>query len=211
MKDSPLTRGLWPVTLAVLAVALLALSACGEMKPSPGPSSSWTPGASPVPAITYPPQDGTNTNFFAGTEGWYFKPTVDIEVTALGWYDDAQDGLTQVHRVGIFDAGDEQLLVESKVQPDSPLDGGFRWVPLAPPLVLEAGHEYVMAGFAHAPFDLAVKNPEDASVAPELRYLRFRITPEHNKVWGFPDAEDYSTLLDTNFMFRPLSVASSTP
>ena len=211
MRYSRLNRSSCAATLTVLAVALLALAACGEMKPSPGPSSSWTPGASPIPAITYPPQAGTNKNFFAGTEGWYFKPTVDIEVTALGWYDDAQDGLTQVHRVGIFDASDEQLLVESKVQPDSPLDGAFRWVPLEPPLVLEAGHEYVMAGFAHAPFDLAVKNPEDASLAPELRYLRFRITAEHNKVWGFPDAKDVSTLLDTNLKFRPVSVASPTP
>ena len=197
--------------LLCLAVVAVLVAACGEMKPSPGPSSSWTPGASPVPAITYPPQDGTNTGFWPGTEGWYFKPTVDIEVTALGWYDDAQDGLTQVHRVGIFDAGDEQLLVESKVQPDSPLDGGFRWVPLAPPLVLEAGHEYVMAGFAHAPFDLAVKNPKDASVAPELGYLHCRTTPERDRHWGFPDKKDASTLLDTNFKFRPVSVASPTP
>ena len=81
VENSPLTRGLWPVTLAVLAVALLALAACG-MKPSPGPSTSWTPGASPVPAITYPPQAGTTAGFRAGTEGWYFEPTVDIEVTA---------------------------------------------------------------------------------------------------------------------------------
>jgi hypothetical protein len=211
MKGSPLTRGLWPVTLAALAVALLALAACGEMKLSPGPSSSWTPGASPVSAIAYPPQDGTNTAFWPGTEGWYFKPTVDIEVTALGWYDDAQDGLTQAHRVGIFDASDEQLLVESEVQPDSPLDGGFRWVPLAPPLVLEAGQEYVMAGFARGPFDLAVKNPKDATIAPELGYLRFRTTPERDPHWGFPDETDASTLLDTNFKFRPVSVASPTP
>ena len=211
MGNSPLTRAFWPVTPAVLVVGLLALAACGEMMPSPGPSGSWTPGASPVPAIAYPPQDGTNTGNWPGTEGWYFKPTVDIEVTALGWYDDAQDGLTQVHQVGIFDAGDEQILVESKVQPDGPLDGGFRWVPLAPPLVLRAGREYVMAGFGHAPFDLAVRNPKDATVAPELGYLRMRTTPERDSHWGFPDKKDASTTLDTNFKFRPLSVASPTP
>jgi len=197
--------------LLCLAVVAVLVAACGEMKPSPGPSTSWTPGASPVPAITYPPQDGTNTNFFAGTEGWYFKPTVDIEVTALGWYDDGQDGLTQAHPVGIFDASDEKLLVEAKVQPDSPLDGAFRWVSVEPPVALKAGHEYVMAGYAGPPFDLAVKNPKDASFAPELRYLRYRITTERNRVWGYPDAKDASTLLDTNFKFRPVSVASPTP
>ena len=205
-----LTRSLWAATL-VLVVAAVWLAACGEMKPSPGPSGSWTPGASPVPAIAYPPQDGTNAGNWPGTEGWYFKPTVDVEVTALGWYDDAQDGLTQAHRVGIFDASDEQLLVESEVQPDSPLDGGFRWVPLAPPLVLEAGREYVMAGFAHAPFDLSVRNPNDATIAPELRYLRMRTTPEHDSHWGFPDKKDASTTLNANFKFHALSVASPTP
>jgi hypothetical protein len=199
------------LSVVVVAGAALALAACGEMKPSSGPSGSWMPGASPIPAITYRPQASTNTGNWPGTEGWYFKPTVDIEVTALGWYDDAQDGLTQVHRVGIFDVSDEQLLVESKVQPDSPLDGGFRWVPLEPPLVLEAGREYVMAGFAHAPFDLSVRNPKGATVAPELRYLRMRTTPESNPHWGFPDRKDAATCLNTNFKFRPLSVASPTP
>ena len=197
--------------LVLPLVAVLTLAACGEMKPSPGPSTSWTPGASPVPAIAYPPQDGTNKNFWPGTEGWYFKPTVDIEVTALGWYDDGQDGLTQAHPVGIFDASDEKLLVESKVQPDSPLDGAFRWVSVEPPVVLKAEHEYVMAGYGGTALDLAVRNPKDATVAPELRYLRMRTTPERDPHWGFPDRKDASTVLDANFKFRPVSVASPSP
>jgi hypothetical protein len=211
MRRSPLRESFNAAALTVLAVALLALAACG-MKPSPGPSISWTPGASPVPAISYPPQAGTTGGFIAGTEGWYFEPTVDVEVTALGWWDDGQDGLTQAHPVGIFDASDEKLLVESKVQPDGPLDGGFRWVPLEPPVVLEAGREYVMAAFGKWPFDPEVLNPEDATIAPELSYLRYRERwAEKETGWGYPHRKVGNTLLSANFKFRPLSVASPTP
>ena len=128
MKRSYLTRPVWAATLAVVIAATLALAACGGMSfPVPSTTPTWPPGASPSPAITYPPHTATTTAMIPGTEGWFFEPTMDIEVTDLGWYDDGQDGLTQSHPVGIFDASDETILVESKVEPDSPLDGAFRW------------------------------------------------------------------------------------
>ena len=130
----------------------------------------------------------------------------------MGWWDDGQDGLTQAHPVGIFDASDEQLLVESKVQPDSPLDGGFRWVSLEPPVVLEAGREYVMATWGGPPFDPEVLTPQDASLAAELRYLRYRETEEYDRSeFGYPTRNVGSTLLSGNFKFRPVSATSSSP
>jgi hypothetical protein len=147
-----------------------------------------------------------------GTGGWYFEPTVDIEVTALGFCDDGQDGLTQAHPVGIFDASDEKLLVEAKVQPDSPLDAGFRWVSLEPPVVLKADREYVMAAYGTSPYDPEVLNPEDALLAPELRYLRYRERwQEQGTGWGYPERISSNTVLTANFKFRPVSVASPTP
>jgi len=44
---------------------------------------------------------GTSGNF-ANATGWYFTPTVNISVVALGYYDLGIPGLTDAHNVGIF-------------------------------------------------------------------------------------------------------------
>jgi hypothetical protein len=199
--------------LVPLALAmLLTLTACSGypfLLPPTAPPT-WPPGASPRPAVTYPAQSVTTKNSTTSSEGWFFRPVVDIELTALGYYDDGQDGLLHAHRSAIFDGATKRALVETTIRPQSQRDGLFRWEPVGP-VVLKAGHEYVMVSSRGEPFDPEVLNPENASLAPELLYLCCRETQENGPTWGCPDRRVENVLLSGNFKFKPLSVASATP
>jgi hypothetical protein len=163
------------VLLALLLAAALALPACGHDETAVGttpPASPSTAGASAdaftstapsddgtMMAVSYsePPYPPAGKAIAAGTVGWLFKPTVDIEVTALGCFDADQDGLAHKHRVGIFDAHTGQLVASVTVGRTSALEGAFRWEPLrgkavevdgqlshASSCILRAGHAYVV-------------------------------------------------------------------
>jgi len=199
---------LMPLALA----SLLMLAACGSY-PSllpPTAAPTWLPGASPRPAIAYPAQSATTRDFTNASAGWFFKPVVDIEVTALGYYDDGQDGLLHAHRSAIFDGATRRAVVETTIQPQSPLDGFFRWEPVGP-VVLKAGHEYVMVSSGEGPFDPEVLNPKNASLAPELLYLRYRETQENGPRWGYPVRSASKVILSGNFKFKQVTAASATP
>jgi hypothetical protein len=140
--------------------------------------------------------------------GWRFEPTVDIEVSALGFYDEGRNGLRSPHRAAIFDTADRKVIVETTVQSRSPLDGAFRWEP-AGPVVLKAGHKYVMAWDSPSPFDPEVLNPGNASLAPALRYLGYRETTEGGPPWGYPETAVKNVILSGNFKYKPVSAASS--
>jgi hypothetical protein len=150
--------------VAMVAVFALALSACGGDEAASGtdarlPVASTSPtethsdiatGPSPSAsglsmAVSYaepplPPERAISP----GTVGWKFEPTVDVEVTELGCYDADGDGLALAHRVGIFDGSTKRLLGSVTVRPRSTLDGAFRWESLEEPLVLQAGHFYLV-------------------------------------------------------------------
>lgn len=197
-----------PLALA----ALLLLAACGGcpfMLP-PTAAPTWPPGASPRPAITYPAQSATTENLIDSSQGWCFRPVVDIKVTALGYYDEGRNGLLHAHRSAIFDSATRQAVVETTIRPQSPLDGLFRWEPVGP-VVLKAGHEYVMVSSGEKPFDPEVLNPKNASLAPELLYLRCRETQEMDPRWGYPVRSVSNVLLSGNFKFKPVTVASTMP
>jgi hypothetical protein len=149
--------------LTVLVIGALAVVACGggettfstlpaAASPSPTASASRVVWANPRSAVSYaranPPSTARTPTSQrakkAGTVGWDFQPTVDIEVTALGCFDAGRDGLARAHRVGIFDAYSNRLLASVTVRPKSRLDGFFRWESLETPLVLTAGLHYVM-------------------------------------------------------------------
>ena len=219
------------LTLLVL-VAMLGLAACGGSSttapspsveptpvaassappsetPQPTPTHTWTAGAKPIPAMTYPPQPGEKgEGFEPATNGWDFTPTVDIEVTDLGFFDDSQDGLRHAHPVGIFDDDSEKLLVKTTVQPQSPLDGAFRFVKIKP-LVLKAGRSYVVASFCRPPYDPEAMDPTGVAWAAEITFGRARERVPSGKL-EYPYASQY-WFLNANFKFRPLSVASPSP
>ena len=116
-------------------------------------------------------------------------------------------------RLAIIPGEDVVLAVVEQlhIQPQSPLDGLFRWEPVGP-VVLKAGHEYVMVSSGEGPFDPEVLNPKDASLAPELRYLRYRETEEYGGPrFGYPTRSVSNVLLSGNFKFRPVSTTSPSP
>ena len=99
---------------------------------------------------------GTVTFDRNNTFGWRFTPTIDIEVTALGFFDSTSlpagtgTGLVQPHDVGIYRVSD-QLLVASNTIPagtEALLAANFRYVTLPTPVRLSGGTSYLMAGFA---------------------------------------------------------------
>ncbi len=166
----------------------------------------WSAGDSPVAAATFPPQKGT-TDIGEASFGWEFKPTVDIEVTDLGYFDDAGDGLLHPHPVGIFDVATEELLVEATVQPQSPLDGSYRYAKITP-VVLKAGGSYRVACYAMPPFDPEVNFPQGLVWAPEIEYVDF-IAEEGAKSLEYPELHEPYLWMTPNFKFRPVSAAST--
>jgi hypothetical protein len=107
-------------------------------------------------------------------------------VTAPGYHDEGQDGLFHAHRSAIFDGATRRAVVETTLRPRSPLGGLFRWEPVGP-VVLGARHEYVIVSSREKPLDPEVPNPRNASLAPQLCYLRFRRSRENGSGWGVPD------------------------
>ncbi|OJW22004.1 MAG: hypothetical protein BGO49_14565 [Planctomycetales bacterium 71-10] len=79
------------------------------------------------------------------TLGWTFTAESAVRVAALGYFDEAGDGLAEAHEVGIFDAGGT-LLVSATVPSGAggSLADGFRYVAIAP-FVLSAG-TYTIGG-----------------------------------------------------------------
>lgn len=205
------------LSLLVLAAAL-ALAACGggELTP-PSDLPSWPAGASPSPAVSIPVGPGMSfegTPSGSGTDGWEFRPYVDIEVTALGYFDDNADGLVQDHWAGIFDMATKKGVVTTTVGPNSTLDGAYRWEAVTP-WVLKAGHSYVVAIWGRyepgQPYDTdTYSRPAGAVWAPEIKHGRYRATLGP---WGFPDqVQELSELILTaNFKFKPVSASSPSP
>ena len=82
---------------------------------------------------------------FSGSLGYSFSLSQAYVVSALGFYDEQQDGLLSSHMVGIFDATSQALLISGTVPSGSgsPLQAGFRWLSV-PQQVLSPG-SYVIA------------------------------------------------------------------
>jgi hypothetical protein len=90
---------------------------------------------------------GTGDPAARGSDGFRFTPNVDIEVSALGYYDYKQDGFpTSQHPVALYDFATKERLVRVVVNTASTLDGIFRYTAIEP-LRLSAGQSYVIAGY----------------------------------------------------------------
>lgn len=142
----PLSRS----TAALVATALTLLAAPLVATParalSIGPAlESFVPGAL-----------GGDPSF-RGTVGYRFSTSRDLTISALGFFDDQEDGLLSSHDVGIFAAGSQALLASTTIAAGSSayLQGGFRWAALTP-LTLSPG-TYVIA--ATLPGDPATFDP----------------------------------------------------
>jgi hypothetical protein len=104
-----------------------------------------------------PPASAINAN--VGVDGFIFTPTVDILVTSLGYYDQDGDGLPGTFEVGVYDVLSQSLVAPTvSISSSSSLGAdNFRYEAI-PALSLNAGQEYLLAGFA----------PVDAAYAASL-------------------------------------------
>jgi hypothetical protein len=106
-------------SLLLLAPAAQPAAAAPATAPALAPAlESFTPGVV-----------GGNEEF-AGTIGYGFTTSRGFAISALGFWDDFEDGLLAPHQVGIFDALSSALLVAATVPSGdgTALQNGFRWV-----------------------------------------------------------------------------------
>jgi hypothetical protein len=87
----------------------------------------------------------TGTTSSLGNDGFRFTPNVTIWVTALGYYDRNQDGLTLQHPVAIFDLTTTNQVAAATAGPGSTLSGLFRYTAITP-VRLTAGRQYIVVG-----------------------------------------------------------------
>jgi hypothetical protein len=112
--------------------------------------------------------DGSNGSYW--TLGWSFSVNSQIDVTALGVYDSGQNGLTEDHAVGLWDASGNLLASTIVPAGGGTLDNYFVFEPING-VVLDPGNYVVgarMEDEAYNPFSVA--NP-DITTAPEITYL----------------------------------------
>lgn len=93
---------------------------------------------------------GGGTSTFSGasfTAGYTFTVNSSIQVTELGLWDQTPlTPLARDHPVGIWDASGT-LLGSATVLTNSPVEGMFRFVPVASPIQLDPGQTYTIGAF----------------------------------------------------------------
>lgn len=103
--------------------------------------------AAPTTAVWLSPSAVVNVDYGIGWDtgvnvGYWVKPTTDVTVTQLGFYDYLGDGLLDAAAVAIFDSAQNLLIsVDLPSGAGATLRDGFRWIAI-PPLTLTAGQSY---------------------------------------------------------------------
>lgn len=124
-------------------------------------------------AITVPTLGTTGFNYYQGSYslGFSFTANANAQVTALGFYDDLKNGLTQSHPVGIYDPQTQALLVSATVLPTDPLSNFFHYTTLATPLNLVAGKSYVIMALVRSENYLAFSSIDPTWIVdPAITY-----------------------------------------
>jgi hypothetical protein len=174
MKNSGGRRQAAAVALVIATVfvvsAVFALAACGGSDSAPTDLPTRT---TPIAAYALSSRESVGeTDYDRETDGLEFVPWVDVEVTALGYYDEGGDGLVNEHTVGIFEKSNRQLVSDTvTVDGGSTLEGAFRYEEVTP-VVLKGGTSYVVAGSTNAPYD-PMAGGTDVAWAPELGYVTY--------------------------------------
>jgi hypothetical protein len=91
----------------------------------------------------------TVLTFFDTVIGWSFTTNTDVQVGALGMWDEGGDGFVEDVNVGLWtDSG--TLLGLATVGSTDGQDAGFRFVAITP-ILLTGGNSYTVAGLLRAP------------------------------------------------------------
>jgi len=95
-----------------------------------------------TPALTLNDTTGQNLGNPPFTLGFEFTANIALNVTALGLFDDSQDGLTERHDIGLFTSGGT-LLTSTTISGGTadPLTNQFRYASITP-ITLTAGQNY---------------------------------------------------------------------
>jgi hypothetical protein len=108
-----------------------------------------------------------NLSVGPGCAGYDFvEGTLPQTLGSLGVWDASGTGLTELHRVGLWDFSTQTLLASVVVVPGTAVEiGSFWYQALAAPVTLEAGHHYVLgAQYSDNSLDLAAGNATSVTI-----------------------------------------------
>ncbi len=118
--------------------------------------------------------------------GWSFTVEQPVTVTALGFYDDLQNGLTQPHDVAIYDA-QQQIVVSGQVVPGDPLVSWWRWTQVQP-VVLDPGVQYEIVAVTGD--ENYAWEPTGFVADPQVNYLADAYRTPAGGVLAYPNGSD---------------------
>lgn len=163
---------------------------------------------------------GSSANNQTQTQGWDFRVTVPIYVTALGIFDGGADGLADPHTVGLWTAS-ANLLASLTISEGTGTtkDGNFRYVELAAPVLLTAGQQYVIGALYLGIQGGGTLDPDPAdrdgfisigpnpvrTFAPEIEFGDPRISSQQTSGLLFPTVQSLSgfdAILGPGFLFE---------
>ena len=145
-----------------------------------------------------PPASGTSG--VIGVDGVAFTPSVDMLVSSLGYYDQDGDGLPGNFEVGVYEFSSQTLVAPSvSISSSSTLAvDNFRYEPV-PTITLNAGSQYLVAGFAPVEAYYAAHLGSGLTVDPDVTYdgyfydvtgaLSFPTTSDPTLYFGGPNLQ----------------------
>jgi MYXO-CTERM domain-containing protein len=152
---------------------------------------------------------GTTTGGFDFTVG-----SASLLVSALGIWDQNQNGLTNSHTVGLWDnTGNLLAQVSTASGTVDPLTGAFRYVNLATPVTLNAGMTYVLAAtYLNVDLDRVVVNINGNQAAFDPLVLAGNFRQELASGLVFPDANiPPGSVVGPNALFTPVATPETGP
>lgn len=150
------------------------------------------------------------------TIGFAFSVNSPVDLLALGYWDQGENGLLTAHEVGVWDS--IGTLIASVTVPSGmagTLNGGYRFVNLVAPVALGVGN-YVIGGFTYngppdGPSDRHLVEPTLA-VAPQLTFQEDRsIIGSGFALPNTTSAALTSAYFGPNLIIEPIQVGGDVP
>lgn len=150
-------------------------------------------------AFSFPRPQSESTSA-AGTDGFEFRPTRNITITALGYYDSGRRGLNVPHRVSLFETDSRRRIAYATIDRRGRRVGRFSYRRIRPRFLI-AGVSYTIAGYHSGDNrDRAASNPDALRIAPEIGYQKYRYN--YGDAPAFPDQSGGDPFFGPGFQFR---------
>jgi len=176
--------------IATLTVAGVFAASSAFATPPPGTT-----------ALTLSNVNGDGSNGSYWTLGWGFSVNSQIDVTALGVYDSGQDGLTEDHAVGLWDASGNLLASTIVPAGGGTLDNYFVFEPING-VVLDPGNYVVGARMEDEAYNPYSGTLPSITTAPEITYLIGLYI--NSGGLDFPTQLSNGSYFGGNFQFEPV-------